>query len=47
MGLFDNDPKYQELKTIRESGYDGPINQDGQKVATGRAAEIFAALRER
>ena len=29
----------------RESGYDGPIDQDGRKVTSGRAAEILAALR--
>jgi hypothetical protein len=30
---------------LRESGYDGPIDQDGRKVTSGRAAEILAALR--
>jgi hypothetical protein len=30
---------------LRESGYDGPIDQDGQKVASGRAADVLAAMR--
>lgn len=47
MGLFDDDPKYQELKAIRESGYDGPLDQDLKKVTDGRAVEILKALRER
>lgn len=46
MGLFDNDPKYQELKAIRESGYDGPLDQNNKKVTSGKTVEILAALRE-
>jgi hypothetical protein len=30
---------------LRESGYDGPIDQDGYKVASGRAVEVLAAMR--
>jgi hypothetical protein len=43
MGLFDDDPKYQALKALRESGYDGPIDQDGQP--TDRHADVLDALR--
>lgn len=32
MGLFDNDPRYQKLNAIRESGYDGPLDRDNQPV---------------
>ena len=32
---------------LRESGYDGPIDQDGRKVTSGRAVEIPAAMRRR
>ncbi len=32
---------------LRESGYDGPIDQDGYKVTSGRAVEILAAMRRR
>jgi hypothetical protein len=32
---------------LRESGYDGPIDQDGRKVTSGRAVEILAAMRRR
>lgn len=31
---------------LRESGYRGPIDQDGNKVTSGRHAEILAALAE-
>jgi hypothetical protein len=30
---------------LRESGYDGPIDQDGRKVTSGPAAEVLAAMR--
>lgn len=31
--MFDNDPKYRELRRIREEeGYDGPLDQDLRKV---------------
>ncbi len=30
---------------LRESGYDGPVDQDGRKVTSGRAFEVLAALR--
>lgn len=49
MGLFDNDPKYQQLKKIREgSGYDGPLNQDGERNdPLDRQAIIVDDLRRR
>jgi hypothetical protein len=47
MGLFDSDAKFQELKAARETGYDGPIDQDGKKGTSGKAAEILADLRKR
>ncbi|MBO4275160.1 hypothetical protein [Microbispora triticiradicis] len=47
MGLFDDDPAFQKLKALRESGYDGPVNQDGNPVTEGRAAEILAEMRRR
>ncbi|MDN5931353.1 MAG: hypothetical protein L0I24_09875 [Pseudonocardia sp.] len=34
MGLFDGDPKFEELRRIREDeGYTGWLDQDNQKVA--------------
>jgi hypothetical protein len=30
---------------LRESGYDGPADQDGYMVTSGRAVEILAAMR--
>lgn len=47
MGLFDSDPAYQMLKALRESGYDGPVDQNGNKVTEGGAAEILADMRKR
>jgi len=47
MGLFDNNPTYQKLKALRESGYDGPVDQNGNKVTEGQAAEILADMRKR
>ena len=32
MDIFDKDPKYQALKDLRDSGYDGPVDQDGNPV---------------
>lgn len=32
---------------LRESGYTGPIDKDGNKVTEGRAVEILKALRDR
>jgi hypothetical protein len=32
---------------LRESGYTGPIGQDGRKVTGGRVAEVLAAMRRR
>ena len=29
---------------LRESGYKGPIDQDGRKVTEGRAADVLAAM---
>lgn len=28
MSIFDDDPNFQKLKAIRESGYDGPLEPD-------------------
>ncbi|WP_185949286.1 hypothetical protein [Microbispora sp. KK1-11] len=47
MGLFDDDPAYQKLKALRDSGYDGPVDQDGNKVTEGQGAEILADMRRR
>jgi hypothetical protein len=34
MGIFDGDPRYQELKRIREKeGYKGWLDQDNKKVS--------------
>jgi hypothetical protein len=30
---------------LRESGYDGPVDQDGREVTSGPAVEILAAMR--
>ena len=30
---------------LRESGYEGPVDQDGRKVTSGPAVEILAAMR--
>ena len=32
---------------LRQSGYTGPIDQDGRKVTSGRAADVLAAMRRR
>jgi hypothetical protein len=32
---------------LRESGYTGPIDQDGRKVTSGRAVDVLAAMRRR
>lgn len=33
MGIFDNDPKFEELRRIREDeGYKGALDQDNNKV---------------
>lgn len=32
---------------LRESGYTGPIDQDGNKVTSGRDAEILKAMADR
>lgn len=47
MVLFDDDPQFQKLKALRESGYDGPVDQDGNKATEGQAAEILADMRNR
>lgn len=31
---------------LRESGYTGPIDKDGNKATSGRAVEILKALRD-
>jgi hypothetical protein len=30
---------------LRESGYDGPVDQDGRKVTSGPAVKVLAAMR--
>lgn len=43
MGIFDSDPRYQKIKALRDSGYKGPVDQDGDKakvVGKGRDARI-------
>lgn len=47
MSLFDADPKHRQIKDLRKSGYDGPIDQDGHKAETGPAADALDALRRR
>jgi hypothetical protein len=42
MGIFDKDPKYQQLKKLRDSGYKGPVDQDGNKAKDPNG--ILAAL---
>ena len=32
---------------LRESGYEGPVDQDGRKVTSGRAADILRSMRRR
>ena len=32
---------------LRESGYDGPVDQDGRKVTSGQAMDVLAAMRRR
>ena len=32
---------------LRESGWAGPIDQDGRKVTTGRAVEVLRTLRRK
>jgi hypothetical protein len=34
-GIFDSDPDYQRLKELRDSGYTGPVDQDGNPVDPG------------
>lgn len=43
----EDTPAFRKLKELRESGYDGPVDQDGNKVTTGRAADILRDMRER
>jgi hypothetical protein len=43
MGVFDKDPKYRRIKTLRDSGDKGPVDQDGDKakvIGTGRDCRI-------
>ncbi|NAS27457.1 hypothetical protein GT755_38045 [Herbidospora sp. NEAU-GS84] len=47
-GIFDDDPSYERLRAIRESGYDGPLDQDLLPVSPLRwEAEALDALRRR
>ncbi|MEV0382907.1 hypothetical protein [Nonomuraea sp. NPDC050643] len=47
--MFNDDPRYQELKRIREEqGYDGPLDQDGRPDdPTSVRAQAADALRRR
>ncbi|MEU8362300.1 hypothetical protein AB0C27_40410 [Nonomuraea sp. NPDC048882] len=47
MLMYDDDPKYQRLRRIREEeGYDGPLNQDDLKVGPlDPRAQVLDALR--
>jgi len=44
--MFDNDPKFQQLKKIRET-YDGPLDQNLNPVTSGPTAEILSSLRDK
>ena len=41
--LTEADEKFFKL---RKSGYTGPVDENGNKVATGRTAETLARLRQ-
>lgn len=47
--MFDNNPRCQELRRIREEeDYDGPLDQDGRKVdPLDPRAQAADALRRR
>lgn len=36
---------YRKFKALRDSGYTGPIDQDGNQVTSGKAAEILTDMR--
>lgn len=42
MGIFDNDSGYRKLKALRDSGYTGPVDQNGNPAPDPRG--ILAAL---
>lgn len=39
------DASKPKLEALRRSGYTGPVDQDGNAVTSGKAAEVLAALR--
>lgn len=39
--------KDKKFFDLRESGYDGPIDQDGNKVTSGRAFDVLRHMRAR
>jgi len=44
--MFDDDPKFQKLKEIREGGYDGPLDQDLNRAGPlDPRAQVLDALR--
>jgi hypothetical protein len=43
----EDSESFKKLKALRESGYTGPVDQNGNKVTSGRAADILKALRDR
>lgn len=44
IGIFDDDPKYQKLKALRDSGWKGPVDQNGEKVTSGPEYDILKDL---
>lgn len=40
------DASKAKLEALRRSGYTGPVDQDGNQVTAGQAAEVLAALRK-
>ncbi|MFY1703940.1 hypothetical protein ACN28G_19760 [Micromonospora sp. WMMA1923] len=42
MGIFDDDPAYRRLKAVRDSGYTGPVDQNGNPTDENKG--IFDAL---
>lgn len=43
----ENTEAFRKLKALRESGYDGPVDSDGNKVTSGPAFDILQDMRRR
>lgn len=43
----EDTPAAKKFFALRKSGYKGPIDQNGNKVTSGRAFDILKALRDR